>query len=142
MSKASKKFILFIFIIILVILISLIIFFINNKNDEDITNTPEIQKLVKNQTEDKQGQIELKDVNIQSIGSNIIVKGKVINEGSMIRRCDVALNLYNNEEQLKGRQDILIENLQSNEEREFEISIMGDYANLDNYKIVIENIEN
>lgn len=141
MSKASKKFILFIFIIILIIIISVIVFFIKKNNTRENATTTEIQKLVENQTENKQGQIELNDINIQSIGSNIVVAGKIKNEGSLIIRCDLTLNLYNEEEQLKGRQSVDIENLQSNEEREFEISIMGDYANLDNYKLVIENIE-
>lgn len=145
MKKISKKqmiIIICVALIVIAVIATATVLLRNSKKSKARTNTiPEIQSIVSNRTTETQEQMNLENVEIKSMGSSIIATGNIKNLDELVKKCTLTLNVYNEKEQLKGSQNITIENLGSQESKEFEITIIGDYIDLKNYEIVVQNVE-
>lgn len=113
----------------------------NEKSDYQYTPTPEISKVLKNNTQTEQGNIQLTDVKIDSIGATIIARAKIVNNGARIKQAKPTLYLYDKEQNMRGKSSIKIENLNAKDTAEIEMQIIGEYADLDKYELKIEEIE-
>lgn len=134
----NRKIIIPIIVIILIIIVIVMTWYLTNNDKEYISeDLPKIEELVNNSTKNIQGQYELQDLKINNQGTSINVEGKVKNNGS-ISSPKITMMLYDKEGNLKGKNETIIDNLESNTIRDFKINIIGDYLELDNYKIIIE----
>ena len=119
------------------------------KEENTNTNTPEnkivedipIEEQVQNKTEQVQDEISFADIKISEFGATNIVSGKATNNKSEVRNIKLNLKMYNSAaNKLLGRVSTELYDLQPGETREFEISIMGDYSIVDQFKVEVENI--
>lgn len=109
----------------------------NNQNDQDIT----IEEQVKNETQEVQEDVIISNIKISEYGASNIVTGVVKNNRNEVRNIELVLKMYNSStSKLLGRVSTTITEFQPNEERNFEMSIMGDYTTVDKFEVEVKNI--
>ncbi len=88
----------------------------------------------------KQGNYELKDLKISSSGSLNKVTGKITNTTNNTRSAELKLLMSNaTKAQLLGTSTIVIENIAGNDTKDFEISLVGSYSDIDTYEIRVND---
>lgn len=137
MNKKVRNNIIIAAIIVLLIIIAAICMYINKINDKDKNSSPDITEVVQNITQVNQNGINLSDIKISTVGSNIIVKFNIQSDSNM-SNITATLKLYGGDQKrLRGESSITIDEIMAGSKKEFEISLIGDYNDTDKYEIVI-----
>lgn len=144
--KPKKKIVIICAAIIILIIAGVVTWLIlsNNKKEEDnkgSSNNPnqsenDIGNKVKDVTEKKQGYLEFSNMKISSSGSNNIISGTVKNTGDNASK-QIEVRLKNKDNgRTYGTSKTTID-INKNEEKEFELTIMGDYSLVDTFEVVV-----
>ena len=111
--------------------------FIRKSNKKDETNIP-IEEKVKDGTSKKQGDFIVEDVHIQENGAENVVTGDVTNSGATTKSITIVLMMTDSKTgRLYGIQNIDVNDLKPKERRNFSLSIIGDYSNVDTFEVRI-----
>ena len=98
----------------------------------------DISALVTNHTQEKQDGIVLKDLKISTLGASVIATGVVTNTSSA-RSVVLELSYHDQTHDRKvGSASTHIEDLQKNESRLFEIRLVGDHKNINEFTIEVK----
>ena len=140
MKLNNKTIFIIIFAIILIVVLAIVgTRFLKKPATVDTSNLP-IEEKVKNGTALKQGNYELKDLKISSSGSLNKVTGKITNTTNNTRSAELKLLMSNaTKAQLLGTSTIVIENIAGNDTKDFEISLVGSYSDIDTYEIRVND---
>ena len=106
----------------------------NKKNETTIDD-----KVVTNETKTNQGDLKFSDIKIEKKGATSYITGIVKNETGKEKSFQLQLVMSNSEsKRVYGRVETQIDNLKDNEKRDFSISIVGDYSNVDSFEVVVK----
>ena len=109
-----------------------------NENGEPLS---EIEQQVKNGTEEEQGMFTVTDVKIEEVGAESVVSGKVTNNSPIDTSVRVNLMMTDSESgRLFGIVDIDVEDVKSGETKDFSISMIGDYSEVNNFEVRVSGI--
>ena len=104
-----------------------------NQNNENLT---EIESQVQNGTAEEQGDYKVTNIKIKEVGAQSVVSGKIVNNTNEVRSVKLTLIMSNSESGVMyGIIDGDILALEPKEERDFSLSIVGDYSNVDNFEV-------
>ena len=107
-------------------------------NQNKIDETDKTEEVISNETVENQGDFSVKDVAINVYGAESIVSGTVKNNSEFQRSVNVILKMSNKEKgQLLGIANVDIDELAPFETREFSLSMVGDYENVDYFDVMI-----
>lgn len=106
----------------------------NKKNETTIDD-----KTVTNETKKNQGDLVFNDIKIAKKGATSYITGNVKNETGTEKSFQLQLVMSNaTSKRVYGRVETQIDNLKDNEKRDFSISIVGDYSNVDSFEVVVK----
>lgn len=106
----------------------------NKKGKEEENKKQEEQK--ENSTAEVQGDYKVTDVKITSSGATSIVTGKITNTSDTEKNVHISLYMTDSKVgKLLGIVETDMFEFKSNEEREFELSIVGDYTQADTFEV-------
>lgn len=106
----------------------------NKKNETTIDD-----KTVTNETKKNQGDLVFNDIKIEKKGATSYITGNVKNETGNEKSFQLELIMSNSSsKRIYGRVETQIDNLKDNEKRDFSISIVGDYSNVDSFEVVVK----
>ncbi len=107
----------------------------SNKKNETIID----DKTVTNETKKNQGDLVFNDIKIEKKGATSYITGTVKNETGNEKSFQLELIMSNSSsKRIYGRVETQIDNLKDNEKRDFSISIVGDYSNVDSFEVVVK----
>ena len=99
-------------------------------------NLSEIESQVQNGTVEEQGDFNVTNIKIKEVGAQSVVTGKIINNSNGVRSIKLTLMMSNSESGIMyGIIDGDILALEPKEEREFSLSIVGDYSNVNSFEV-------
>jgi hypothetical protein len=114
--------------------------FSNRAPDKPEVISTDISQLV-DQTAETQGDFTLSDVKIDDIGARIVASAQLTYNGAEPTNARLTFTLiYTGNGQLQGRKYLEITDIQPNEQRPLEVSIIGEFGRRDSYKLEIEKI--
>lgn len=109
----------------------------NTATDNNTKNITDI----KDETEQKQGDLLIHNIKLNANGASNMITGKVKNEGSDTLGFTLVLNMYKKDHnKLVGTAQTNIKKLQPNAEKDFNISITGNYKNINKFSVKILNL--
>ena len=131
MKKGMKYSLLF------VLVISLLVTGCGKSNKKNETTIDD--KTVTNETKTNQGDLVFNDIKIEKKGATSYITGNVKNETGEEKNFTLELVMSNStSKRVYGRVETQIDNLKDNEKRDFSISIVGDYSNVDSFEVVVK----
>jgi len=138
----NKKIILFLLcILVIAIVLCLTLINRNSNNNPAYKPIPEITQVLNNATVAEQENIQISNIQIESLGATITTKAKLKNMDNMIKEAQITLYLYDETNLMRGKNSITIENLDENSEIEISNSLIGGYTDLSKYELKVENVK-
>lgn len=109
-----------------------------SEDNNDNVNNPPGEKELEDTTDNTQNGMQFSNIKIDKIGATSYVRGIVENKSGKDQTLKLQLIMSNKDsKRIYGRVETTIENLKVNEKRNFEISMVGDYSNVDNFEVKI-----
>lgn len=112
----------------------------NNAYNPDGTLKP-IDKVVDNKTTLKQGDLLFSGIQVKSLGATNTFSATVKNTGTKTSSFSVVIYVKGTDGKILGKASERVESLAATKEQTLAINLMGSYANLDNFEIIVENLE-
>ena len=108
----------------------------NKKQPEIPVRTP-IDEQLKDTTELKQKGYTFSDIEISSSGATNIIKGSLVSEEDS-ETVNLEVRMYNSKtNRMLGMASTSVEGIIKGEKKTFEISIIGDYSSVDEFKVIV-----
>lgn len=96
-------------------------------------------KTITNETKENQGDLKFSNIKIEKKGAISYITGTVKNETGKEKSFQLELIMSNSSnKRIYGRVETQIDNLKKDETRDFSISIVGDYSNVDSFEVVVK----
>ena len=109
----------------------------NNKKQPEIPVRTPIDEQLKDKTELSQKGYTFSDISISSSGATNIITGSFVSENDA-DKVNLELKLYNSTtKRMLGESSAIIEDIVKGEKKTFEISIIGDYSTVDEFKVIV-----
>ncbi len=106
----------------------------SNKKETIIDDKP-----VTNETKENQGDLKFSNIKIEKKGATSYITGTVKNGTGKEKSFQLELIMSNSSnKRIYGRVETQIDNLKKDETRDFSISIVGDYSNVDSFEVVVK----
>ena len=100
-----------------------------------------IEEQVVSTTDAIQGDLQVYDLDIESLGATNIVTGSVMNLGDKVLSGNIKVYLKDESDRTLGVMYSLFNNLEPKKFMQFTTEIMGDYTTVNSYKVVIEDVK-
>lgn len=136
----KRKRTILIFVIAIVAITTAILFMIyNNKSEDNINN---VEKQLLDITQEQQEGLGFSNIQIQKSGATTLITGTVQSHKTMVVDVKLKMKLYYQSGNLGGMSETEVLDINPDEAKKFEITLMGDYTVCDEYEIqVIDVIE-
>lgn len=100
--------------------------------------TKKIDEKIDNGTVEQQGDFIVQNVKIEELGASSVVSGTITNKSDSVKSVTVLLKMIKmSTSQLFGIANIDIDEINAGETREFSLSMVGDYSNVDYFDVTI-----
>lgn len=100
-----------------------------------------IEEQVVSTTDAIQGDLQVYDLDIESLGATNIVTGSVMNLGDKVLSGNIKVYLKDESDRTLGVMYSSFNNLEPKKFMQFTTEIMGDYTTVNSYKVVIEDVK-
>lgn len=108
------------------------------KEEENNNNGPKEEENLNNNTDNTQEGMQFTNIKIEKVGATSYVRGTVENKSGSDQTFKLQLVMSNKDsKRVYGRVETTIENLKNNEKRNFEVSMVGDYSNVDTFEVKV-----
>lgn len=100
-----------------------------------------IEEQVVSTTDAIQGDLQVYDLDIESLGATNIVTGSIMNLGDKVLSGNIKVYLKDESDRTLGVMYSSFNNLEPKKFMQFTTEIMGDYTTVNSYKVVIEDVK-
>ena len=100
-----------------------------------------IEEQVVSTTDAIQGDLQVYDLDIESLGATNIVTGAIMNLGDKVLSGNIKVYLKDENDRTLGVMYSSFNNLEPKKFMQFTTEIMGDYTTVNSYKVVIEDVK-
>lgn len=100
-----------------------------------------IEEQVVSTTDAIQGDLQVYDLDIESLGATNIVTGSVMNLGDKVLSGNIKVYLKDESDRTLGVMYSSFNNLEPKKFMQFTAEVMGDYTTVNSYKVVIEDVK-
>ena len=111
----------------------------DNPEQKPTTEEPQtIEEKMENGTVEQQGDFVVSNVKIEEFGAESVVSGTITNRSSNTKSVTVLLKMLNTStSQLFGIVNVDIDDINPGEMRDFSLSMVGDYSNVDYFDVTV-----
>lgn len=100
-----------------------------------------IEEQVVSTTDAIQGDLQVYDLDIESLGATNIVTGSIMNLGDKVLSGNIKVYLKDESDRTLGVMYSSFNNLEPKKFMQFTTEIIGDYTTVNSYKVVIEDVK-
>jgi len=100
-----------------------------------------IEEQVVSTTDAIQGDLQVYDLDIESLGATNIVTGSIMNLGDKVLSGNIKVYLKDENDRTLGVMYSSFNNLEPKKFMQFTAEVMGDYTTVNTYKVVIEDVK-